>query len=313
MALLLPMYYSVHAQIAEVVPEIGAVTGQEPVTPVPPAPPSDPRIVSLGEKLFNDRRLSGNGTRSCSSCHDVHTNGADGNQFDATPNGGRTTFHTITVFNAALSYRLDWEGNAQTLEEQAALSLRDPQLMATSVRRAAREAGEEGSLAREFGIIYGHAPCSSDLLNAIATYERSLVTPGARFDLWLEGDRSALSLNEQVGYKLFKSFGCISCHQGVELGGNLFERSGIFHPLGGYQGQMLLVPSLRNVAVMAPYFHNGSVASLDEAVAEMGYAQLDRRLSDQQIKAVSAFLSTLTGSYDGKEIRSANGSNGQSP
>jgi cytochrome c peroxidase len=282
-----------------------AVSVQEPITPVPPAPPADPRTVALGDRLFHDPHLSGDGTRACSSCHDVRTNGADGKRFDLTPIGGHASFNTNTVFNAALSYRMNWEGNAQTLESAAAMSLSDPQLMASSVDVALRAAKADASLSRQFNMIYGRKPDSANLLDAIATYERSLVTPGSRFDLWLAGDTSALSAEEQTGYRLFKSFGCVSCHQGVNVGGNLFERSGIYHPLGSHQGMLLRVPSLRNVAVTAPYFHDGSAPTLDRAVVEMGYAQLNRRLSDDQVKAVAAFLTTLTGRYEGKPLTAA--------
>ena len=292
----------IRAQSPAASPAADIPADQEPITPVPPAPASDPRIVVLGKRLFNDPHLSGDGTRACSSCHDVQTNGADGNRFDTTPEGGLTTFHTISVFDSSLGYRTDWEGNARTLEEQAALSLNDPQLMASSNAIAVRAVQTDSDLSRRFEMIYGHPVRAADLFNAIATYERSLVTPDSRFDLWLDGNKTALSAEEQNGYELFKSFGCISCHQGVDLGGNLFERSGIFHPIGGSHGQLLLVPGLRNVAVMAPYFHNGSASTLDKAVTEMGLAQLDRRLSDDQVQAVVAFLKTLTGRYDGRQL-----------
>ena len=293
------------AQLPGVLSGADAAADQEPITPVPAPPPSDPRIVTLGAFLFDDRHLSSDGTRACSSCHDTQTNGADGNRLDTTPAGGLATFHTITVFNAALSYRMNWEGNVQNLEDAAAMSLADPQLMASSVRKAVQAANTDQAISSRFKTIYGHGADPADLLDAIATYERSLVTPGSRFDLWLGGDKGALSTEEQLGYQLFKSFGCVSCHQGVDLGGNLFERSGIFHPIGWAPAQLLLVPSLRNVAVMAPYFHNGSARTLDKAVAEMGYAQLDRHLSDDQVKAVSAFLTTLTGRYNGRELTPA--------
>jgi cytochrome c peroxidase len=275
---------------------------QEPITPVPPPPPTDPRIAALGEHLFDDPHLSGDETRACSSCHDVRTNGSDGRRLDVTPTGGLATFRTLTVFNAALSFRMNWEGNAETLEDAAALSLSDPQLMASSLAKAVTAVDADKVLSRQFEKVNGHGANPGDLLNAIATYERSLVTPGSRFDLWLGGNKAALSAEEQNGYELFKSFGCVSCHQGVDLGGNLFERSGIFHSIGGAQGQLLLVPSLRNIAVMAPYFHNGSAGTLDKAVAEMGYAQLDRHLSDDQVTAISAFLATLTGRYNGRQL-----------
>lgn len=278
---------------------------QEPVTPVRAAAPADPRIIALGQSLFDDPGLSGDGKRACSSCHDIQTNGADGERLDTTPSGGLVSYRTITVFNAALSYRLDWEGNAQTLEDAAAISLTDPQLMDSSFPRAVRVITGDPSLDRQFKAIYQRDPDRASLLDAIATFERSLVTPGSRFDLWLEGNDKALSPAEKEGYQLFKSFGCVSCHQGVNLGGNLFEPSGVFHPVGSSHGHLLRVPSLRNIAVMAPYFHDGSAPTLDKAVAEMGYAQLDRHLADDQVKAISAFLRTLTGRYMGKPLTPA--------
>jgi cytochrome c peroxidase len=274
--------------------------GDQPITPIPPAPAVDPRKVALGQRLFEDPRLSADGKRACSDCHEVGTSGADANILDLDPEGKPVRFNTSTVFNAALSYRMDWEGNARTLEEQAALSLSDPQLMASSPAAAVKAIKADPALRHQFEVIYGHGPDPDSLFEAIATYEQSLTTPDSRFDLWLKGDRTALSANELEGYALFTSFGCISCHQGVNVGGNLFERSGIFHRLGSNQPLMLRVPSLRNIAVTAPYFHNGSTSTLTEAVREMGYAQLDRRLSEDQIKAVVAFLTSLTGRYQGR-------------
>jgi cytochrome c peroxidase len=292
------------AQPTTTQPRSDAVRSEEPIMPIPAAPPADPRIIALGDRLFHDPHLSHDGTRACSSCHDVRTNGADGTRFDVTPNGGHATFNTNTVFNAALSYRLNWEGNTQTLENAAAMSLSDPQLMASSVHAAVRAVKADPSVSRQFNAIYGRKPDPASLLEAIATYERSLLTPGSRFDLWLGGDTGALSAEEKTGYRLFKAFGCISCHQGVNVGGNLFERSGIYHRLGSNQGMMLRVPSLRNVAVTAPYFHDGSARTLDKAVVAMGYAQLNLRLSDDQVRAIAAFLITLTGRYEGKLLTS---------
>ncbi len=143
------------------------------------------------------------------------------------------------------------------------------------------------------------------MLDAIATYERTLVTPGSRFDRWLGGDEAALSVEEQSGYQLFKSIGCVSCHQGMNIGGNLFERHGIFHPLASPEPEILRVPSLRNVATTPPYFHDGSTPTLDEAVRKMGAAQLDRILSDEQVEAIVAFLNTLTGTYSGAFVTPA--------
>jgi cytochrome c peroxidase len=131
------------------------------------------------------------------------------------------------------------------------------------------------------------------------------LTPGSRFDRWLGGEAAALSPEEQKGYQLFKSIGCVSCHQGVNVGGNLFERHGIFHPLASPKPEILRVPSLRNVAVTPPYFHDGGAPTLDEAVRKMAEAQLDQTLSDQQIKVIVAFLNTLTGTYRGAPLTAA--------
>jgi cytochrome c peroxidase len=160
-------------------------------------------------------------------------------------------------------------------------------------------------MVRQFTKAYGHGPDRGSLLDAIATYEQSLLTPGSRFDRWLGGDTAALSAEEQHGYGLFKSLGCISCHQGVNVGGNLFQRHGICHPLASPTPEILRVPSLRNVATTPPYFHDGSAPTLGEAVRRMGTAQLDRTLSEEQIEAIVAFLNTLTGTYRGAPILAA--------
>src|SRR5262249_5575781 len=151
----------------------------------------------------------------------------------------------------------------------------------------------------------GRLPDARNIVDAIATFERTLLTPDSRFDRWLRGDASALSAREMSGYRLFKSLGCASCHQGVNVGGNLFQRHGIFHPLASPRPEILRVPSLRNVAATAPYFHDGSAPTLDDAVRKMGLAQLNASLTDQQVKDIVAYLGTLTGSFRGKRVGAA--------
>jgi cytochrome c peroxidase len=275
---------------------------QEPITPIPPMADLDPRRVALGEKLFGDGRLSGDGVRTCLSCHDTRTNGADDKTRDLASDGSELSFNTDTVFNAALNFRLNWEGNYRTLQAQAKASLENPDIMATSIDDVLARLQADPEMVREFQEAYGDDPDQDSLLDAIATYERSLVTPGSRFDLWLGGDADALSAEELNGYQLFKSLGCIACHQGVNIGGNLFQRHGIFHPLASPNPKILRVPSLRNVATTAPYFHDGSSATLDDAVKQMARAQLDQTLSDSQVSSIVAFLRTLTGTYRGRPI-----------
>jgi cytochrome c peroxidase len=254
--------------------------------------------------LFSDRRLSHDNTHSCSSCHDIGTNGATANIHD-TPAGQPIALNTPTVFNVSLNFRLNWEGSFRSLEEGIESSLRNPAIMASSIDETVGKLRADGEMARQFRDAYGREPDVAAVLDAIATYERSLVTPGSRFDRWLAGEADAITPDELSGYQVFKSLGCVTCHQGVNVGGNLFQRHGVFHPLGSPEPVLLRVPSLRNVATTAPYFHDGSASTLPEAVRAMGVAQLDRVLTDQQIAAIVAFLNTLTGTYRDQAVRPA--------
>ncbi len=272
------------------------------ITPVPQPPPADPLKLALGERLFNDRRLSHDDKLACSSCHDILTNGADSDHRNTAHDGSYMPFTVLSVFNAALNFRLNWQGNFRTLEGQTRSSLENPANMATNVDEVQHKLDADPGIVRQFEAAYGRPPDPSSLLDAIATYERSLLTPDSRFDRWLRGDKAALSPEEQHGYALFQSLGCISCHQGVNIGGNLYERQGVFHRLASGP-KILRVPSLRNVAVLAPYFSDGSAPTLHDAVRRMARAQLDQTLTDEQIDTIVAFLKTLTGTYHGVLLR----------
>jgi cytochrome c peroxidase len=228
---------------------------------------------------------------SCLSCHDIGTNGAGGRE--------PLALNTLTVFNAALNLQLNWEGNLRSLELEVEQTLSNEAVMGSSLEEALGRLRSDPDEVRQFRDAYGHGPDRDSLLDAIAVFERSLVTPGSRFDRWLAGDANAITSEELSGYRLFKSLGCISCHQGVNVGGNLLQRHGIFHPLGSPQPEQVRVPSLRNVATTAPYFHDGSAPTRSEAVKAMGFAQLDRVLTGEQIAAIVDFLNTLTGTYAG--------------
>jgi cytochrome c peroxidase len=290
------------AQVPTVVSSRDLPAHREPITPIPLPPVADPAKVALGERLFADPRLSRDQKMSCLSCHDVRFNGANEHQVGPASAGFVATFNAPTVFNAALNFRLDWQGGHQTLEDQARSALGDPASVDERIEDDVRVLTRDRGMDREFKAAYGHGPDRDSLVDAIASYERTLLTPDSPFDRWLRGDASALSPEAMAGYNLFKSYGCASCHQGVNVGGNLFEQSGIFHPLASPQPRVFRVPSLRNVAVTAPYFHDGSAATLPDAVRRMGYAQLDRKLSDDQIDLIVAFLQSLTGVYRGRTL-----------
>ena len=287
-------------------PSSQARAGQEPIRPIPPIPAQDPRRLVLGERLFKDRRLSHDDTHSCSSCHDVGTNGASANAHDVSPEGQPLPLNTPTIFNVGLNARLNWSGSFRSLEEHAKETLGSPMIMASNADEVVGKLGADPEAVQEFRkAYYGRGPDVSALLDALASYERSLLTPGSRFDRWLAGEAAAITPKELSGYQLFKSLGCVACHQGVNVGGNLFQRHGIFQPLGTPEPALVRVPSLRNVATTAPYFHDGSAPTLPEAVKAMGLAQLNRTLTDQQIAAIIAFLNTLTGTYRSQPIRGA--------
>jgi cytochrome c peroxidase len=275
---------------------------EEPITPVPEPPAVDPMKAALGERLFGDVRLSRDNTRKCSSCHDLATNGASKNVQDTTPDGSRLPLNTPTIFNAALSFRLGWKGEFRTLEAQAAAILQNPRIMGTRIDEVVGKLRRDSVLVRQFKAAYGRGPDEQSVLDALATFERSLITPDSRFDRWLRGDTAALSAQEMDGYRLFKSLGCSSCHQGVNVGGNLFERHGIFHPLAVTEPAIVRVPSLRNIATTAPYFHDGSAPTLEQAVRKMADAQLNSKLNDQQVADISAYLRALTGIYRGRPL-----------
>lgn len=276
---------------------------QEPITPVPPPSAPDARKAMLGERLFHDVRLSGQGGKSCASCHDLRSNGAmpPGGERADTRNG----FDTVSVFNSALNHRLTWLGLFRSLEDQAEASLRNPQTMAADMEVVLDRLNADSEIEREFLAVYGKSADRESLLDVLATFERTLLTPGSRFDRWLLGDADALSAQELAGYQLFKTLGCVSCHQGVNVGGNLYQKPGVFQPLTGSAPAFVRVPSLRNVAVTAPYFHDGSAATLDEAIHRMARAQLNTTIDGKEVDDLKAFLETLTGFYRGQPVRPA--------
>jgi cytochrome c peroxidase len=299
LALLLAMASPLGA--ASVTPQSRPRTG-EPITPIPPPPREDPARVRLGELLFADPRLSGSGTRACSSCHDLATNGADDRPRARALDGTELPVNTLTVFNAALSFRKNWAGDRRSLEDQAAASIANRGTMAGDLDLVVKRLRADPAMAGAFARAYGGPPDAAHVIDALATFERTLVTPNSRFDAWLRGDDSALSGSELQGYKLFKSVGCVSCHQGANMGGNLFQTSGVFHAVTGADSMRLRVPSLRNVGATAPYFHDGSAPTLEAAVRTMARAQLDRTLTPAQIGDIAAFLRAQNGMYRGRPV-----------
>jgi cytochrome c peroxidase len=287
----------------------------EPIVPIPTVAPSDPAKVRLGERLFRDVRLSHDDKFACTSCHRLDQGGDDGQTRSIGGDGQPLDFNTPTVFNAALSFRLSWRGNFRTLEEQAEAVLLNPRLMGTSWPELMAKLQADQTYRRDFDSAYGQQPARPLVLDALAAFERSLLTPRAPFDRYLLGESDAIGPEAKRGYGLFKSHGCVACHQGVNVGGNLFQRFGVFDDpfvsgplsradLGRFaltgkaeDRSVFRVPSLRNVAETAPYFHDGRAATLEQAVEEMARVQLGRVLASSETDLIVRFLHALSGEY----------------
>jgi cytochrome c peroxidase len=257
---------------------------------------------------------------SCASCHLLAEGGDDNRARSPGSDGELLNFNAPTVFNVALSFRLNWRGNFRTLEEHNEAVLLDARLMNTTWEELLSKLRADAAYREAFATVYGNDPAPAHVLDALAAFQRSLTTPNARFDRHLHGERDAITPAEERGYLLFKDYGCVACHQGVNVGGNLFQRFGIFHDpfaqlpirtadLGRFTitGKaddrfVFRIPSLRNVALTAPYFHDGRAETLEQAIEEMARSQLGRVLTEQEVGLIAGFLGTLTGEYRDRPV-----------
>ncbi|MDR0529300.1 MAG: cytochrome-c peroxidase [Zoogloeaceae bacterium] len=284
----------------------------EPLIPISRPENLDAQKVALGQLLFRDARLSKDGTVSCASCHDLTRGGVDHLPQSLGVGKAKGSINAPTVYNSSLNFRQFWDGRAATLEEQAAGPILNPVEMASNWDQVLRVLNEDERMLSRFHAIYNGPPTPERVQNAIAEFERSLLTP-SRMDRWLRGESNALSDEELKGYRLFKQYGCVACHQGENVGGNLFQRFGIMAnyfagratteaDLGRFNVTkreedkfVFKVPGLRNVAITAPYFHDASVNTLEEAVTIMGRYQLGIDLPKEDTQSITRFLHALTG------------------
>ena len=293
----------------------------EPIQAIPQQIEVDPSKVTLGEKLFQDVRLSTNNQKSCLSCHSFSLGGTDRRAHSIGINGALTEVNTPTIFNARFNYRFNWNGKFTNLTDHLDALMNNPQVMGVQWPEAIRSLQQVPDYVRSFDRIYPDGVTPTNIKDALVAYELSLNTPNSRFDRFLRGDKQALNPAEKEGYRLFKANGCVSCHQGVNMGGNMFQPFGIIGDYLTDRGKItpgdlgrfnvtknaadrhvFRVPSLRNVAVTAPYFHDGSAQTLEEAIGLMTKYQLGRTLPTEQIQSIAQFLRTLTGEYRGKPL-----------
>ncbi len=292
---------------------------KEPVAPLPEVLSLDPAKVRLGRELFFDPRLSRDNSVSCASCHDLTAGGDDRRRYSIGIDGQVGVVNTPTVLNSGYDFRQFWDGRAASLEEQAAGPIHNPIEMDSNWSQVLAKLESDAAVVAAFKDIYPGGLTAETVADSIAEFQRSLVTP-APFDRYLRGDEVAVSSLAKRGFQLFKRYGCVSCHQGRNIGGNMYQRFGVFGDYFADRGggssadygrfnvtgresdrYVFKVPSLRNVDITSPYFHDGSVATLRRAVRVMARYQLGVEVPSADLDALVAFLQSLTGTPLGVE------------
>lgn len=295
----------------------------EPIQPIPTHPKLNQNKVQLGRKLFQDVRLSKDNTISCFSCHYLNTGGTDRLIHSFGMGKKEGVVNALTVFNSGLNFKQFWDGRAETLEEQIDHAILADEMGNSNWLEVIYKLKQDLEYQEAFKSSYPDGITEDNIKNALATFEQSLTTPNSRFDQFLQGSKKSLTEQEKKGYDLFKAYGCVSCHQGMLVGGNMFQTLGLFgdyfkdrqerYPeearaqikkadLGRYNvtgnpedRHVFKVPSLRNIVLTYPYFHDGSAATLDEAIKLMAKYQLGREIPQQDIDLIIQFLNSLTG------------------
>ena len=294
----------------------------EPIKPIPKTLKVDPERAVLGEKLFFESKLSGDNSINCAHCHELdEKGGADGLKHSFGVEGREGLANSPTVFNAALNFAQFWDGRAATLEDQAAGPITAHAEMASTWPQVIAKLKADREYSKAFARLFDDGITEANIKHAIAEFERTLITPNSRFDRYLEGDETAITEEEKQGYQTFKEYGCTACHQGMNVGGNLFQVLGVmgdyyqdheiensadlgrFNVTGNDDDRhRFKVPSLRLTVLTAPYFHNGVYASLYDAIRTMAKYQLGREIPDADVRSIIRFLYTLPGEYRGESL-----------
>ena len=303
----------------------------EPVRPIPDSVAVNADKVALGKELYHDTRLSGDGTISCASCHAIETAGVDNHKFSDGIGGQQGGINAPTSYNAVFNFVQFWDGRALTLAEQAAGPPLNPVEMGSkSFDEIAGRLAADADFAKRFTAVYPEGLNEKTITDAIAEYEKTLLTPNCPFDLYLKGDKNAMTAEQIEGYELFKEYKCATCHAGVNMGGLSYElmgqradyfkdrevnaKSGLTDSDNGRWAQTKVerdryrfkTPSLRNIALTWPYYHDGSVPTLEKATEMMAEYQVGRKMPEAEIKKVKSFLDALTGQYQGKTLTNTN-------
>lgn len=291
------------------------VMSAEPIKPISTDNSVDPAKVALGKRLFFETKLSSDQSISCASCHELSEKyGTDLLPVSIGVDGSKGKRNSPTVFNTVFNFRQFWDGRAETLEEQVSLPLTNPVEMGLAdMDEAIQILSSDNDYASQFSSLYPEGITSESIADAIAAFESTLITLNAPFDQFLLGDEEAINEEQKHGYSLFKSYGCVACHQGENVGGNLFQKFGVLKDINLRVGQneidlgryevtnnewdkhVFKVPSLRLAVKTPPYFHDGSAKTIEEAVDIMIEFQLGRGVPEQDRDAIITFLHSLVG------------------
>lgn len=287
-----------------------------PITPIPHLKPLSVELqqkVDLGRRLFSDTRLSGNLEVACTSCHIIPLGGHDPRTESIGISGKRLPRNSPTVLNAAFNISQFWDGRSPSLHDQVKGPLHNGDEMGGKIDEVIPLLNSDPEMVALFSI-YPQGITLDTISDAISLYERTLITPNSPFDRYLLGDADAISESQKQGYALFVQLGCIICHQGRNVGGNLLQRVGVYASAEELEEKIGLddrgrfdltkdqldsyvfkVPSLRNVARTATYFHDGSRKTLQHAIQDMGLLQLGQQLSESDTALLADFLESLNG------------------
>jgi cytochrome c peroxidase len=293
----------------------------KPIYPIKLIHDLDPDKVALGDALYHDVRLSTDDTISCASCHDLAKGGTDLAQYSTGVREQLGGINSPTTFNSAYFLAQFWDGRAADLADQAAGPPNNPIEMASNWEEILGKLNEDDEMVAAFEATYGEIT-SEGITDAIALFEMTLNTPGSAFDRYLEGDENAMTEQQLAGYHRFDSHGCDTCHAGAAMGGTSFEIMGVHadymadrgNPTDADLGRFgvtkdeadrhrFKVPTLRNVTLTPPYYHDGTVVTLEDAVRKMGTYERGTALTDEEVTQIVAFLGAQTGEYKGELLR----------
>lgn len=280
--------------------------------PVPVPQLTEHDKIELGKTLFHEPLFAKNLSASCASCHQLKNSGVDNLTRYLTINKTSGSLNTPSVFNASLNFRQFWNGRAKTIADAIDDHVADETVFANNWPEIVQKISDNSLYTTSFKKVYPNGVTKDNINNALTVYIESLLTPNSAFDRFLKGDKTALSNDELKGYRLFRKYGCVSCHQGPNMGGNLYQRLGVYKNYFADKGitgkadfglfnvtgkeedkHVFKVPSLRNISLTGPYLHNGSVKTLPEMIQIMGIYQVGQPIRTEDANMIALFLQSL--------------------